>query len=53
MEDADEEIPKDGHVDDFGQVLQDAHNDCENDKEKSKLQRMIEYDRKLLYLDCK
>jgi hypothetical protein len=54
MEDVDEEeIPKDDHVDDLGHVLQDAHRGCENDKEKAKLQRMIEDDRKLLYPDCK
>jgi hypothetical protein len=53
MEDADEEeIPEDGHVDDLGQVLQDAQRDCENDNEKTKLRRMIEDHRKLLYPDC-
>ena len=35
MEDADEEeLPEDGPADDLGQVLQDAHRDCENDKER-------------------
>jgi hypothetical protein len=54
MEDADEEeIPKDGHVDDHGQVLKDAQRDYENDNETAKLRRMIEDHRKLLYPDCK
>jgi len=54
MEDSDEEkLPEDSPADDLGQVLQDAHRDCENDKEKTKLQHMIEDHRKLLYLDCK
>jgi hypothetical protein len=35
------------------QVLKDAQRDCENDNEKSKLRRMIEDHRKLLYPDCK
>jgi hypothetical protein len=53
MEDVDEEeIPEDGHVDALGQVLKDTQRDCENDNEKAKLQRMIEYHRKLLYPDC-
>ena len=35
MEDSDEEkLPEDGPADDLGQVLQDAHRDCENDKER-------------------
>jgi hypothetical protein len=37
MEDDDEEIPEDGHVDDLGQVLQVEHSDCGNDKEKAML----------------
>jgi hypothetical protein len=54
MKDADEEeIPKDGHVDDHGQVLKDAQRDYENDNETAKLRRMIEDHRKLLYPDCK
>jgi hypothetical protein len=53
MEDDDEEIQEDGHVDDLGQVLQVEHSDCGNDKEKAKLQRMIEDDIKLLYPDWK
>jgi hypothetical protein len=54
MEDAEEEeIPKDDHVDDIGQVLKDAQRDYENDNEKAKLRRMIEDHRKPLYPDCK
>jgi hypothetical protein len=54
MEDVDEEeLPEDDHVDDLGMVLQDAHGDCENDKEKAKLKCMIEDHRKLLYPNCK
>ena len=54
MEDADEEeVSEDRPIDDLGHVLQDAHRDCENEKEKAKLQRMIEDHRKLLYPDCK
>jgi hypothetical protein len=54
MEDADEEeILKDDHVDDLGQVVKDAQRDCENDNEKANLHRMIEDHRKLLYPDCK
>jgi hypothetical protein len=35
MEDDDEEeLPEDGPADDFGHVLQVAHRDCEDDKEK-------------------
>jgi hypothetical protein len=50
MEDADEEdLPEDGYVDDLAHVLQDAHRDCKNDKEKAKLQHMIEDHKKLLY----
>jgi hypothetical protein len=42
MEDAnEEEIPKDDHVDDLGQVLKDAQRDCENENENAKLHRMI------------
>jgi hypothetical protein len=48
-----EEVPKDNHVGDLGQVLQDAHRDCKNDKEKEKLQRIIEDHKKLLYPDCR
>jgi hypothetical protein len=33
--------------------LKDAQRDCENDKEKAMLRRMIEYHIKLLYPDCK
>ena len=62
MEDADEEelledslpedgLPEDGPVDDLGQVLHDAHRDCENDKDKAKLEHMIEDHKKLLYPD--
>jgi hypothetical protein len=37
MEDVDEEeLQKDSDVDDLGQVLQDAHMDCEDYKEKTK-----------------
>jgi hypothetical protein len=54
MENADEEeIPKDGHVDDLGRVVKDAQRDCENDNEKAKLRCMIEDHRKLLYPNCK
>jgi hypothetical protein len=54
MKDADEEeIQEDDHVDDLGQVLKDAQRDCENDNENTKLRRMIEDHRKLLYPDCK
>ena len=53
MEDADEEESlEDGPADDLGQVLQDAHRDYRNDKERAKLQRMIEDHKKLLYPDC-
>ena len=44
---------EDGHTDDLGQVLRDAPRDCETQKEASKLQRMIDDHRKLLYPDCK
>jgi hypothetical protein len=54
MDNADEEeIPEDGHVNDLGQVLKNAQRDCENDKEKAKLQRMIQDHRKLLCPNCK
>jgi hypothetical protein len=54
MEDGDEEETlEDDHVDDLGQVLQNAHRDYKNDNEKAKLQRMIEDQRKLLYPYCK
>jgi hypothetical protein len=53
IEDAnEEEIMEDGHIGDLGQVLHDAHRDCENDKEKAKLQCLIEEHIKLLYPDC-
>jgi hypothetical protein len=53
MEDADEEeLPEDGPATELGQVLQDAHRDAVNDKERAKLQRMIDDHQKLLYPDC-
>src|SRR5688572_26110372 len=47
-----DEFAEDGHTDDLGQVLRDAHRDCKTQTEVSKLQRMIDDHRKLLYPDC-
>ena len=48
-----EEFVEDGPVDDLGQVLRDAQKDCKTKKESKKLQRVIDDNKKLLYLDCK
>ena len=48
-ENAAEEQPPDG----LGQVLVDAHRDCETVKESKKFEKMLEDHRKMLYPDCK
>jgi len=53
MGEADEdEFAKNSPTDDLGQVIRDAHRDCETEKEAAKLQRMIDDHQKLLYPGC-
>ncbi|XP_052137571.1 uncharacterized protein LOC127756216, partial [Oryza glaberrima] len=49
-----EEIAADGNdvADDLGQMLQDAREDCESEKEAHKLDKMLEDHRTSLYLGC-
>nr|CAE04523.2 OSJNBb0076A11.7 [Oryza sativa Japonica Group] len=49
-----EEIAADGNVvaDDLGQMLQDAREDCESEKEAHKLDKMLEDHRTSLYPGC-
>nr|ABA95384.1 transposon protein, putative, CACTA, En/Spm sub-class [Oryza sativa Japonica Group] len=49
-----EEIAADGNdvADDLGQMLQDAREDCESEKEAHKLDKMLEDHRTLLYPGC-
>src|SRR5688572_17949006 len=54
MGEADEdEFAEDGPIDDLGQVLRDAHRDCEIEKKSKKLKCMINDHKKLLYPNCK
>ncbi|XP_022680679.1 uncharacterized protein LOC101759230, partial [Setaria italica] len=53
MGEADEdEFAENDPTDDLGQVIRDAHRDCETEKEAAKLQRMIDDHQKLLYPGC-
>jgi hypothetical protein len=51
MGDAEEEA-SDEPADDFGRVIADAKRNCESDKERLKLKRMLEDHKKLLYPNC-
>jgi len=54
MGDAEEEMGKaEGPIDDLGQVLRDAKEDCENVNESKLFERMLDDHKKLLYPDCK
>ena len=53
MEDAPKgEAAEDDPTDDLGQVLHDAHEDCESENERMKFQQKLEDHRKLLYPGC-
>jgi hypothetical protein len=47
-----EEWPSDVPADDFGQVIVDAHIDYESEKEREKLERMLDDHKKNLYPNC-
>ena len=47
-----EEEALDEPADDLGQAIADAKRNCANEKEKFKLQRMLEDHKKLLYPNC-
>jgi hypothetical protein len=56
MEDNEEEEAiewaSDEPVDDLGRAIADARIDCESEKEREKLERMLDDHKKLLYLNC-
>jgi hypothetical protein len=56
MEDNDEEQGEehasDVPADDLGQVIVDAHIDCESEKEREKLERMLDDHKYNLYPNC-
>jgi hypothetical protein len=43
---------EDEPADDLGQAIRDAQRECENEREKIKLERMLEDHKKLLYSTC-
>jgi hypothetical protein len=47
-----EERASDVPADDLGQVIVDARIDCESEKEREKLERMLDDQKKILYLNC-
>jgi hypothetical protein len=47
-----EEEAHDEHVDDLGQTIAGAWRDCKTEKEREKLDRMLEDHKKLLYPKC-
>jgi hypothetical protein len=49
MEEPEGEAADEDPIDDLGQALHDAHEDCENKKERINFQWMFEDHRKLLY----
>ena len=48
-----EEEASDEPADDLGRAIADAKRNCASEKEKKKLQCMLEDHKKLLYLNCK
>jgi hypothetical protein len=48
-----EERPSDVPADDLGQVIVDAQIDCESEKERKKLERMLDDRKNNLYQNCK
>jgi hypothetical protein len=48
-----EERESDVPADDLGQVIVDAHIDCKSEKEREKLERMLDDHKKNLYPNCK
>src|SRR6266536_1069311 len=53
MREEDEEEESDEPADDLGRAIADAKRNCASEKEKKKLQRMLEDHKKLLYPNCK
>ena len=47
-----EEEASDEPADDLGRVIADAKRDCESEKERVKLEHMLEDHKKLLYPNC-
>ena len=53
MGEAEEEVVvEDEPADDLGQAIRDAQRECESEKEKIKLEHMLEDHKKLLYPTC-
>src|SRR6266536_2840456 len=52
MREEDEEEESDELADDLGRTITDAKRNCASEKEKKKLQRMLEDHKKLLYPNC-
>jgi hypothetical protein len=48
-----EERALDEPADDLGWAIADAQRDCESEKERKKLERMLDDHKKLLYPNCK
>lgn len=51
-EGVEEEVAEDGEPDELGQMLYDEERECESEKVRKKLQRMLQDHKTLLYPDC-
>jgi hypothetical protein len=52
MEEPEGEVADDDPIDNLGQTLHDAREDCESENERMKLQQMLADHRNLLYPGC-